>query len=184
MLCSTVARRCALSAACAAVLLFTQCGPRDAKYNPSNFTIKGPIVPAEALVPAGALPGDEIDGVYVAGGDATSCCFISPHATLSVRKPRPASRLCIGVYVPPVGPFVQRPQALTAHLVGSPIALRFGNLHGGQDYRCELIPGRLRNVNGPMEVRLDSDIDYVPAQAGTGGDTEHYALVLISIYFD
>ncbi len=160
------------------------CGPRDAAYNPSHFRLRGPFVPAEAVLPRGAKPGAEIDGIYVAGDDSLTCCLIAPHASLLVRKEGPASKLCINVYVPEEGPFLKRAQSLSISLDRVPGHIALPNLVEGPDERCVPIPAVLRMKRGEIAVRLDSGIDYVPSKAGVSGDTEHYGLVLLSIYFE
>lgn len=135
-------------------------------------------------MPPGAKPGMEVDGIYVADDDDLTCCLIGPHASMLVRKHGPASRLCINVYVPDVGPFLKHAQSLSVSFDGLPGRVLLANLVKGPDDRCVPIPSALRGTGGPIAIRLDSKIDFVPSEAGVSKDTQHYGLVLLSIYFE
>ncbi len=165
-------------------LTLSGCGPRDARYDPSHFQLDGPRVPAEVVLPPGAKPGTETDGIYVVGDDSLTCCLIAPHASLLVRKDGPASNLCVNVYVPDVGPFLKQAQSLSISIDALPGYIAIENLTEGPDDRCVSIPPVLRAKRGDIAVRLDSGIDYVPSKAGVSSDTQHYGLVLLSIYFE
>jgi len=154
----------------------TGCGPRDGRYNPSNFQVRGALAPPDVVLPARG-PGPI--GLSVARGDSSLCCFIAPHATLLVRKTGPADDLRINVYVPDAAIFRRTPQTLRITFPGGEVRT-IGGLTPGQHTNGVPLPKSVRGLVGTVKIGLTSSIEYVPEG---GGDAQHYALVLVSIFF-
>jgi hypothetical protein len=170
-----------------AAMLLSGCGPKDARYDPSHFRLRGVLAPPEVVLPKGTVPGAEVDGLYTqrpSDADKVLCCFISPHATLVVRKDRPAAHLRIEVYVLDAAVFQDHPQTLR---IGFPRARTTTIVRGltpGFHSLSVSVPRALQLVQGPVRVDVDAAIDYVPSTASTSADTRHLALLVTSIYFE
>jgi len=147
--------------ACVGLLLVaTACGPRDDRYDPSHFSVSGPVVPAEIAVPRGTHIGSFYGGLVPATTADAICCSAGPHVDVPVRKRGGETKLVVG----------------SGGAVPSDLIATFPDGHrarmeattGGRTLWAPLPPA-LRAQRGVMRIRLD---------------TKHAPYALVSIYFD
>jgi hypothetical protein len=164
-----------------AALNLTACGPRDRAYDPSQFTISGPVAPAGVIVPAQTRAAP-FRGVYVDSADSLGCCWIAPHAIVSLLKPSESDRLVAGIWVPDI-PLFARGQRFVFTFPGGQRVLT-GVIKPGSSQTLRLnLPKDLARLHGRIELRLDAAVDYVPAREHVNGDNRHFAAVLSYMYF-
>jgi hypothetical protein len=193
-------------AALAIVLALAACGPRDTRFAPSNFQVHNVVVPRDLAAPNDAVDGDvDYNGLYVGGPKLYSCCWIAPHATLLVRKHRPARTLVAAFWVPDVPFFHTHPQTVKLSFDGThskPLLLHLYNIQYN-NFRLA-IPASLRNKTGLIPITLDSSVTFIPgldgkpsgsivrklfvamhlAQPANSHDMRHLAVILMYLYFE
>jgi hypothetical protein len=151
--------------AVAFVCLVASCGPRDAAYDTSNFSIHGQFAPKDVAVPTTFNDAaSQFNGLYSDGPGAWTCCWIAPRATLLVRKHGPAKTLVAGFRVPNLSRFDDG-QTVTIAFAGTtfkPTRARFEN---GEQYMVKVpVPQRLVNQTGLVPVSVNCAVDYVPSR--------------------
>lgn len=144
-------------------MTLTSCGPRDGRFNPSNFNLSGAAAPPEVVLPQGVKPGDTVYGIKTTKpGYEGICCAAQARVDLPVRKEGPASGLHIGIFTPH-----GHSQRLTVRFPDGTVESRVP-ARTGMDVLKFPVPRALRARRGIVPVRIDA---------------EQAPYVLISIYF-
>ena len=159
----------------AAMALPAACGPRDDRYNPSHYRFTGVLAPPDVVLPKGADPASGL--IPKTSGTAGACCWITKHARILVGKHVDAHSLRLTMYIPSVPLFEEHPQQLTIRCRGCTTFVSKPLGPGFHTIRIAL-PGSLRARRGTIPVSIDARIDYTPAPAA------HYAVILLSVYFE
>jgi hypothetical protein len=165
------------------LLLLAGCGPRDDRYNPSNFHVEGAIAPPEVVIPASARHPGNFNGLFIEPGDSkitALCCWIGTQASMLVKKTLPSSTLSLDVYVPQVPAFESQSQSITVKFSGFGAQSIFPGLKVGFNTLKVRVPARLRNTKGPVRVALRCSVPYVVPM---GHQQVQYGALLTSIYF-
>ncbi len=137
--------------ALAALIFLTACGPRDAQYDVSDFTVTGAGAPPEIVLPAGFKPGDRFGGIVtITPASSTFCCVANAHIDVPVRKDGLATDLVIGAYVAKTGP------SQRLHITFPDGSTR--SVNASRDFSLSRVPlpANLRASHGPLRVRIDA----------------------------
>ena len=165
------------------LLLLAGCGPRDDRYNPSNFRVEGAIAPPEVVIPASARHPGNFNGLFIEPADSkitALCCWIGTQASVLVKKAAPSSTLSLDVYVPKVPAFESQSQSITVEFAGFGGKSVFPGLKVGFNTLKVRVPDGLRKKKGPVRVALRCSVPYVVPM---GQRHVQYGALLTSIYF-
>ena len=170
-------------------------------YDTSPFRLHGAIVPRDVAAPTNASGAPaEFNGLYTEGSDALNCCWISPHATLLVRKHGAATRLVAGFWVPNFPRFADG-QDVSIAFAGNRAPPRRASLDVGEQTSVTMpVPPNLRASVGLIPVLITCAVDYVPARdapashsvftmlhlraSQASGDTRPLGIILLYLYFE
>lgn len=164
--------------------MLASCGSRVAVYNPSHMRWSGALVPPDIVVRDPVPPPLPTAGLYVddAGLDtATVCCWIAPHADLTVRKRGTATALLIGTWLPNEERFKKHRQVLRVTFAGFKTKTAIVAIDPGTARTRVPIPPAMRARSG--EFRIVIDTKYA-MKAGPAKDALRYGAVLSSLYFE
>jgi hypothetical protein len=142
----------ALHRALAVVMLLSACTPRDARFNPSHFTLNGAGAPPDVVLPVGTRPGGSFGGLNILEPEQDGfCCAAGPHVDLPVRKDGPADVLIVGVYV-------TRKMGIQHLRVTFPDgSVRTAEIDkDGFSKASVSVPGRFRAGAGTLRIRIDA----------------------------
>lgn len=165
------------------LLLLAGCGPRDDRYNPSKFRVKGIIAPPEVVIPSSVRRPHEFNGLYLESGNSkltALCCWIGTQASVLVKKTAPSTALSLDVYVPKVPAFESHSQSVTVGFEGYKQQKVFAGLKIGFNKLEVPVPAALRKKKGAVRVALRCSVPYVVQM---GQRHVRYGALLISIYF-
>lgn len=138
--------------ALAALILLASCGPRDARYDVSRFSVTGAAAPPEIVLPAGFEPGARFGGVATLKPDSEAfCCPAAGRIDVPVRKDEVAGDLVVGTYVPTeVGP------AERLRVTFPDGSTRTASAPRGFGISRLALPAALRDARGPQRIRIDA----------------------------
>lgn len=164
-----------------AVCLLVACGPRNDVYNPSHFAVHAVVAPPDVAVPNNWTGTSfEFNGLYVEPPDSLGCCWIASQATLLVRKHGRADSLVAGFWVPNL-PVFDDGQRVRISIPGKEnVVWNDLDFNGPTDVTVTL-PAALRESNGLIPVRIQSDITYVPREHNPPASLLDRVLVMLHL---
>jgi hypothetical protein len=148
----------------AMLALISACGPRDDKYNPTHFSVVGPVAPPDVVMPEGVKPGETFHGIHPSWSVDDACCAADARLDLPISKAGFATILRLNAY-------------LKGATAGQRFVITFpdGTKRSTSMLKSEFVSGT---------VRLPPSLQSVKGIVRIGIAAQRGPFVLLSVYFE